>query len=171
MVESLKIIGLGVVAAIAYGIAHDNVTARVCVEYFTIGHEPIFGTESPTLLALGWGVVATWWVGLSLGIFLALSCRYGRTPKLTAGDLLGPLGRLLATMAVVSLVAGLAGYYSATQGWVWLFGELADRVPKAKHAAFLADLWAHLAAYSSAFLGGIALGIWAMIRRFRLANA
>ena len=58
MVEWLKIIGLGVVGAVAYGIAHDNVTARVCVEYFTIGHVPIFGTENPTLLALGWGVLA-----------------------------------------------------------------------------------------------------------------
>ena len=89
----------------------------------------------------------------------------------TAGDLFRPLGYLLATMAVVSLVAGLAGYYSATRGWVWLVGELADRVPKAKHTVFLADLWAHLAAYASAFVGGIVLAIWAMIYRFRLAKA
>src|SRR5262249_11114159 len=81
VVEWLKIIGLGVVGAIAYGIAHDNVTARVCVEYFTIGHVPIFGTENPTLLALGWGVLATWWVGLGLGLLLALACRRGRRPK------------------------------------------------------------------------------------------
>ena len=171
MVESLKIIGLGVVASIAYGIAHDNVTARVCVEYFTIGHEPIFGTDSPTLLALGWGVLATWWVGLGLGVLLALACRRGRRPKLTAGDLVRPLGVLLATMAGVSLLAGLAGYIAATQGWVWLVGELASRVPKAKHESFLADLWAHLAAYASAFLGGIILAIWATIRRRSLARA
>ena len=171
MVDSLKIVGLGVVAAIAYGIAHDNVTARVCVEYFTIGHVPIFGTESPTLLALGWGVLATWWVGLGLGIYLALVSRVGRKPKLTAGDLLKPLGYLLATMALVSLLAGLAGYYAATQRWVWLVGRLASDVPEAKHAAFLADLWAHLAAYASAFLGGVVLAIWATIRRNKLARA
>jgi hypothetical protein len=170
LVESLKIMGLGVVAAIAYGIAHDNVTARVCVEYFTIGHEPIFGTESPTLLALGWGVIATWWVGLGLGIFLAIVCQSGRKPKLTAADLLKPLGILLATMAVVSLLAGIVGYYSATQRWVWLVGRLADDVPEAKHNAFLADLWAHLAAYATSFLGGMVLAIWATIRRHRLAK-
>jgi hypothetical protein len=28
----------------------------VCVEYFTIGHQPIFHTDDPTLLAFGWGV-------------------------------------------------------------------------------------------------------------------
>ena len=61
--ESLKIILLCVLAAIVYGILHDQVTARVCVEYFTIGHPPIFHTDDPTLLAFGWGVIATWWMG------------------------------------------------------------------------------------------------------------
>jgi hypothetical protein len=171
VVESLKIVGLGVVAAIGYGIAHDNVTARVCVEYFTIGHPPIFGTDSPTILALGWGVLATWWVGLGLGTYLALVSRIGRRPKLTAGDLLRPVGYLLATMALVSFLAGLAGYYAATRRWVWLLGDLASAIPEAKHTAFLADLWAHLAAYASAFLGGVVLAIWATIRRNRLARA
>jgi O-antigen/teichoic acid export membrane protein len=170
VVESLKIVGLGMVAAIAYGIAHDNVTARVCVEYFTIGHEPIFGTDSPTLLALGWGVVATWWVGLGLGILLAFVCRIGRKPKLTAADLLKPLGVLLATMAVISLMAGFSGYRAATHRWFWLAGPLAERVPAAKHNAFLADGCAHLAAYATSFLGGLVLSIWAMFRRRRLAK-
>jgi hypothetical protein len=166
----LKIIGLGVLAAIAYGIALDNVTARVCVEYFTIGHVPIFGTEDPTLLALGWGVLATWWVGLALGIYLAVACRVGRRPKLTAGDLVRPLGVLLVSMAAVSLLAGLAGYFAATRGWIWLAGPIALLVPAARHHAFLADLWSHLAAYGSAFLGGITLAVWASIRRNRLAK-
>ena len=56
-----------IVAAVLYGIIHDQVTARVCVEYFTIGHPPIFGTDNPTLLRIGWGIVATWWVGLLFG--------------------------------------------------------------------------------------------------------
>ena len=42
VIESLKIVVLCIVAAIVYGILHDQVTARVCVEYFTIGHPPIF---------------------------------------------------------------------------------------------------------------------------------
>ena len=56
--EVPKIVGLCIAAAIGYGIAHDQVTARVCIEYFTIGHPPIFGTQSPTLLAIGWGIGA-----------------------------------------------------------------------------------------------------------------
>jgi hypothetical protein len=171
VIESLKIIGLGVVAAIAYGIAHDNVTARVCVEYFTIGHPRIFGTESPTLLALGWGVLATWWVGFGLGVYLALVSRVGRKPKLGAVDFFKPLGVLLATMAAMSLVSGFAGYYAANHRWIWLVGDKAGQIPEARHPLFLADLWAHLAAYASAFVGGIILAIWATIRRNRLAKA
>jgi hypothetical protein len=59
-VEALKIILLCVLSAITYGILHDQVTARICVEYFTIGHPPMFATDSPTFLALGWGILATW---------------------------------------------------------------------------------------------------------------
>ncbi|MGB7665981.1 MAG: hypothetical protein WBL66_01850, partial [Candidatus Acidiferrales bacterium] len=52
-VESLKIIALAVAAAIAYGIVHDQVTIRVCPEYFTVAHPHIFRTGSLTLIALG----------------------------------------------------------------------------------------------------------------------
>jgi hypothetical protein len=66
--ETVKIVLLCILSAIIFGILHDQVTARACVEYFTIGHPPIFDTDSPTLLAFGWGIIATWWVGLILGI-------------------------------------------------------------------------------------------------------
>jgi hypothetical protein len=88
MTEHLKIILACVAAAIIYGILHDQITARVCVEYFTIFHPPVFATQSPTLLAFGWGVIATWWVGLFLGLFLALAARVGPHPKLSVRELL-----------------------------------------------------------------------------------
>ena len=34
--QSLGIVLMCVAAAVLYGIAHDQITARVCVEYFTI---------------------------------------------------------------------------------------------------------------------------------------
>jgi hypothetical protein len=55
MIENLKIILLCVAAAIEYGVAHDQITARVCLEYFTVFHPPVFATQSPTALAFGWG--------------------------------------------------------------------------------------------------------------------
>ena len=106
MMASLKIILLCILSAVVYGILHDQVTARVCVEYFTVGHPPIFHTESPTLLAFGWGIVATWWVGLILGIFAALASRLGSWPKFDAAHLVRPIVVLLIVMAVASLLAG-----------------------------------------------------------------
>lgn len=160
-----------VVVAVAYGIAHDQVTARVCVEYFTIGHPPIFGPEmnDPTLLALGWGVVATWWVGLLLGVPLAATARLGRRPKHTVRTLLRPLLVLLVVMALCATIAGFAGWIAASNGWVILIGRLARDVPKERHVAFLADMWAHIASYAIGFIGGLMLIVRTWLTRNKLA--
>jgi len=152
--EALKIITLCVAAAVVYGILHDQVTARVCVEYFTIGHPPVFSTRSPTLLAIGWGIIATWWVGVMLGVPAALACRIGSWPKFTAGQLVKPLALLLVVMAIGALVAGIAGYNAAQAGKIQLLEPLASRIAPEKHAAFLADLWAHITSYALGFIGG-----------------
>lgn len=168
--ESVKIILLCILAAVVFGILHDQVTARVCVEYFTIGHPPIFNTDSPTVLAFGWGIVATWWVGLILGIPGAVVSRAGSWPKFTARHLVRPIFWLMIVMGCASLVAGAIGYFVAKSGGVWLLEPLASRVPATKHYAFLADLWAHLAAYGTGFLGGIAVCGWVLFRRWRMAS-
>jgi hypothetical protein len=166
----LAIILLCIAAAVVYGIVHDQVTARICVEYFTIGHPPVFVTDDPTLLGLGWGVIATWWVGLILGVPLAMSARLGSWPPLTAGQLAKPLAMMLAGVGALALLAGIAGYVAATRHWVWLVEPLASRVPAERHVAFLTDLWAHSASYLGGFLGGIALCGYILIRRARSAK-
>jgi len=167
--EFIKIVILGVVAACVYGIAQDQVTARVCVEYFTIGHPPVFHTDSPTLLAFGWGIIATWWVGLPLGLLVSLASRVGGWPRLTWRDLLRPMAVVLCVMGVISLTAGVAGYFATKADWVWLADPLYFRVPTDRHSLFIADLWAHLAAYGAGFLGGVGLCIWCIVARGRRA--
>ncbi len=126
--QFLAIVVLCVLAAVTYGIVHDQVTVRVCIEYFTIGHPPVFATTSPTLLALGWGVIATWWVGLPLGIVLATAARVGSRPKLTAINLLRPLSFLLLAMALLALASGVLGWVLASRGDVSLPEPLFSRV-------------------------------------------
>src|SRR5262249_19648343 len=152
--QVLAIVILCIASAVVYGILHDQVTARVCVEYFTIGHPPVFGAADPTLLALGWGVIATWWVGLLLGIPLALVAQAGDRPKRGGGSLVWPLACLLAVMGMSALAAGILGWLLARNGAVFLVGPLAQLVPPEKHALFIADLWAHSASYLVGFLGG-----------------
>ncbi len=168
--QSLKIAALCIAAAILYGIMHDQVTTRVCVEYFTIGHAPIFRTDSPTLLALGWGVLATWWVGAMLAVPAVLVSRVGSWPTLNAVDLTRPIGYLLTAMAVASLLAGIAGYFAARADWVSLAEPLASRVPSDRHDRFLADYWAHNAAYGVGFVGGWAVCIGILVWRSRRAR-
>jgi hypothetical protein len=163
----LDIIAFAILAAVLYGVLHDQVTARVCVEYFTIGHPPVFGTQDPTLLALGWGVIATWWVGLILGVPLAVVARAGRRPSRTLRSLICPVGALLLVMAWCALCAGLAGWLLGRRGDVVLVGDLARRVPPEKHPAFLGDLWAHTASYAAGFVGGavVVVRVWSSRRR------
>ncbi len=160
--EFLKIWLLTIVAALTYGICHDQVTARVCVEYFTVGHPTIIPTSSPTLLAFTWGIVATWWVGVPMGLIVALAARAGDRRKVLARDLLMPAGLLLACVGLVSLTAGLAGLWAANSGVESLPAGLASRVPPGDHARFVADWWAHSAAYVAGPAGAAALavGIW-----------
>lgn len=176
-VPALRIVLLCLCAAVLYGILHDQVTARVCVEYFTVGHPPVFGTESPTLLAFGWGVLATWWVGVLLGLLLAFAGRRGPAPPRTARSLVRPVGVLLLVMALVAAAAGGLGYGLGRAGAVVLLEPFASRVPAERHALFLADLWAHSASYLVGFVGGgvLAARVWRArqreARRLRLVAA
>jgi MYXO-CTERM domain-containing protein len=145
---------------------HDQFTARICVEYFTVFHPPVFATTSPTLLALGWGVIATWWMGAGLGLLLAVACRAGRSPKLTFGDVAKPIGVLLAVMAGCAIAFGILGY---------LFGQMptgwAGRIGPHLHRRFVAVWWAHNASYATGFWGALALCGLAFRRRTRLERA
>ena len=163
--QAVMIVVCAVLGAIGYGVIHDQITVRVCLEYFSIGHPPVFGTTSPTLLGLGWGVLATWWVGLPLGIALAIAARAGSRPKRTARSLTRPMGLLLVAMAVCALGAGVAGNLLARRGYIFLWEPLFSAVPQSKHVRFLADAWAHTASYFSGILGGCVLVVWTWLAR------
>jgi hypothetical protein len=82
----------------------------------SIGHPPIFHTASPTFLALAWGVIATWWVGMPFSAALAIAARAGSKPKLNARLLFRPMALLFLAMALCAVAAGLAGAILARGG-------------------------------------------------------
>ncbi len=159
----ITIIAMSVAAAIVYGVIHDQVTVRICIEYFTIGHPPVFGIESPGELGLYWGVVATWWAGLMIGIPLAFCARAGSHPPRSVRSLYRPMCALLLAMAGFALVAGVMGWILASFGAVYLVGPIAQAVPQERHVAFLTDLWAHTASYAGGSIGGV----WMCVRVWR----
>jgi hypothetical protein len=163
--ESLKIVAGCVLAAVLYGIAHDQFTARICLEYFTVFHPPVFPTQSPTLLGIGWGVIATWWVGVLLGIPLAITSRVGSQPKLRVRDLIRPIAVLLSVMAGCAVISGVVGYL-----WGRIPQEIATSLPPELTRRFAADLWAHSASYLCGFVGGLILCIVTHKKRVRLSK-
>jgi len=161
------IVVLSILACNIYGVVHDQITTRICVEYFTVGHAPIFDTDDPTLLGLGWGIVGTWWVGLFLGFPLATFARVSNLPKRTAVSLIRPMFVLFVCTAVVAAVAGIVGLVAASNGWISLNPDLATRIPPDKHTSFLVDLWIHNTSYTGGFVGAVFLMAWVWWTRIK----
>ena len=166
--------GLCVVASIVYGILHDLVTAHLCVEYFSKFHPDVFGTESPVLLALGWGVIATWWMGLILGPIVSAAARSGQLPTFTWRQLIKPLAVVLGFSYVCAAIGGLVGYFvvKTPPAWVFRMGANMDgvRFTPEKARLFTADLFAHNTSYTVSTLGALSMCVWLIVRRVRLGS-
>ena len=106
----VRFVGQCLLLACLYGIAHDLVTAHVCVEYFTVHHPVLSGSPSPIVQALTWGVVATWWVGLLGGVVLVGANRLGPWPALAEDDILTRLAAWTVLGWVLSMLV-LGGFY------------------------------------------------------------
>lgn len=150
---------------IAYGITQDQITARVSIEYFTIGHVRILDTENPTIIALLWGVLATWWFGLGAGILLAIVSNFGSWQIMTWRMLIKPAGIFFVGVGITALIAGIIGYVTGEMGIFHLAGRIAAQITPEKQTRFLANGWAHTAAYMAGAIGTIILAIWILWQR------
>lgn len=85
MTKALTLIGLIIVSCLLaglYGILHDQLTYTISPEYYTkfkfyqfglidIGNEAIF--TNPRIVVSVVGVLATWWMGISIGLILGFT--------------------------------------------------------------------------------------------------
>jgi hypothetical protein len=162
MMEFLKIVLGCIAAAILYGIVHDQVTVRVCAEYFTVFHPKIIESDNVTLIALSWGVVATWWMGVGIGFALGLSARWGSWPRRTWVQLMPSVMLLLGVMAFCAVACGVYGYLGGG-----LPIGIAEQLPAALYRRFAADWYAHMASYATGFFGGLGLCTLTLVQRYR----
>ena len=163
--EYLKIILASILLSITYGITHDLITTQISIEYFTIGHPIIIDTNSPILLALLWGTIATWWVGLIIGILISFSSRLGSKPKLNFKDVFKPILKLITVMFAGALLGGLIGYITSIKQIFTLVPRLAKQIDPSRHHLFLTAGWAHTSSYIIGFVGGITLCVKIILRR------
>lgn len=131
------LISLAPLIAGLYGVLHDQITYSLSPEYYTkfkfyqfrlaeVGNEAIF--PNPRIQVAIVGFLATWWMGLPIGLILGLVNLKQKDSKLF---LVSTLKSILITM-LVALVTGLIGFaigkiYLAETGvsW-WLPNNLID---------------------------------------------
>jgi hypothetical protein len=166
--DFLGIIAVCVLGSVLYGIGHDLITTRICVEYFTIGHPKVIDSEDPTALAVAWGVRASWWAGLFLGLLLASAARLGQRPQRTLKSLLKPIAGLLIVMAIFAFAAGVVGHLMGSSGNLVLPGPLQEKLPVPTRVPFQICAFAHSMSYNVAFVGGGMLIAWVWVSRKRL---
>jgi hypothetical protein len=159
---AFRIVLLGVAAAVCYGVVHDQITARLCIEYFTVAHPRLVATDDPTVHALLWGILGTWWVGAVLGGLLAFAAQAGDRPKREAASLVRGIVILLGIMGASAALAGVVAYVEARAGHIIVLEPLASRIPEQNHHGFIVALWMHLASYGVGFVGGLVLAcrVW-----------
>jgi hypothetical protein len=142
-----------------YGVLHNQISARVSSEYFTIGHRTLIQSTSPTLMGIAWGINSTWWVGLILGVLLASAGRLGRWEKRTARSFVRPVLILFAACGAASLLSGFAGYRLVSSGTVPFLPEMSRVIPLERQPFYIAALWMHTASYTAAAMGGLILTV------------
>jgi hypothetical protein len=156
-VKTAQIIFLSIIAACTYGVVHDEITVRICIEYFTVAHPPLFHTTSPTLLALCWGVAATAGIGAGLGVIIALVSQSRGAAAYSVARLGRSILVLLAGMGASAFTAGLVGYQLSRRGFISIPAGLAETIPAHHYHRFMAVWFAHGASYLVGLAGGALL--------------
>ena len=141
------------------GIAIDMVTANVAVEYFTVHHPHIVDSESPWVMALVWGIGASWWFGLIAGVLLWwMNVR--RTQPLSSMRI---LQMIVSSLVVIWLV--MMGIVAGVYGIAGRIPQNQRRVTFESDRRLMAVALAHSTEYA---LGGIVtIGLMVRIARIR----
>lgn len=160
---------LGIGALVGYAVLQDQVSARLCPEYFTVFHPPIEGLTDPTLLGVAWGFLGAWWGGVLMGYTAGLTATLGTRPPLAPRDLFRPVLALLAATATVTALTGFIVWQHAELFEVSL-GRVADVVPAHRRVWLLVVACYHFAAYGTAIAGSVLLCLWVRRERIRRSD-
>jgi len=83
----IQIILVFIGAAVAFGLVHDQITAHICVEYFTIAHERIVASERHArFMADVCAHAASYGIGLLGAVVIAISCVASRRRMAAVSD-------------------------------------------------------------------------------------
>jgi hypothetical protein len=161
----LRIVMVCIIGLSVYGMAQDQISVRLCPEYFTVAHPPIIGLNNLTLLGMAWGFLGAWWGGLMIGLALAPIAILGQWPRLSAHELIRPVMLMALVIAAGTVIAGAGGYFNGELVGLTLGEPWASKIPPERHLRFFAVACAHFGTYASATLAAVALCIWTSRQR------
>lgn len=125
---------IAILTAGIYGIIHDQITYSISPEYFTkfkykqFGFEPEwFGGHRQTVAAIGF--LATWWMGLFIGIPLGLLSLIFPDHKSMSAILSKAISIVLVVTVLTAMLGLIYGRFYLTKTGVdwWLPDDLIDR--------------------------------------------
>lgn len=163
--EFAKIVFYTLAVAMGFGFAYEAVAAAACVEYFTYDRRAMVLTENPLFLGLQFAFLGWSWVGAALGCSLAVAARIGGEIQIKPAFFLRPLIALFVLVSVVTATGAIMGYFGETSGRYPLMTNWAQGLAREKHAPYVALIWSHIGAYTSALLGGMTLVAWTWKKR------
>lgn len=161
----LRAMLLGIAVLVGYAVLQDQVSARLCPEYFTVLHNPIPGLTDPTLLGVAWGFLGAWWGGALMGYAAGLCATVGPRPPMTVRQLVKPMLVLVAGVGVVTAIAGFSVWKHAQMMEVEISSVYSRRIPTARHQAAFVVACYHFVAYVAAVVGSVVLCVWIRTRR------
>ncbi|MGC8551630.1 MAG: hypothetical protein ACP5O7_02070 [Phycisphaerae bacterium] len=168
----LAIVALCVLCGVGYGIIHDEITARICPQYFNVDHPAlgwpaVFHSRSPTVLGLAWGIVATAPLVTFFGVMLALAAQAGRWPQVAPRVLALPLVIGLLFMAACAVAGGLSGHRVRLASAHALSASAVRFKNISNIVGERTDFYAHAASYLAGAVVGLALPIGTIVHRRR----
>ena len=159
---------LAILIAGLYGSIHDQITYTISPEYFTkfkyrqFGFEPSwFGGDRPTVAIIGF--LATWWMGMFIGVLLGLTALIFPDHRAMAAALRTAILIVIASSVAFAVFGGVYGrlHLAATGVDWWMPKDLKDQT------AFIIVGSIHNFSYLGGLFGMIG-GIIYLLRRWQL---
>lgn len=97
--------------ASVFGVIHDQVTFSISPEYYThlkfsqFGLD-FYGNDNNRLLVIIVGILATWWIGLIMGIIFSLMSLFLKSPK----EMIAKSIRAVLITLLVTIITSFVGY-------------------------------------------------------------
>lgn len=155
-VTALKIIGSMALVAVGFGVLHDLFSAAVCTEYFTDEHPRIIASRHWLAMAILWGILATWWVGVFGGVWLSFCTQVGSAEAIELRRVVRAAVIGAAIVLVLAPVTWLAVY--------WGDSDVATEDVDRRIGASLAM---HTQSYFLAAVVFFVIGIAFVVKRYR----